>query len=306
MRARNEVAKDVTDRIPVYYRKFPEKSHMEAVPDITAAKQNEANLYKWKMESGRINAQNAKAKPTQIEITPGSEFDTESVSALRKQSGQPVYYEQPAMLKPIPEKPAMLDEWAVQKVIEQPEKITRGAYENAKRRVMVDYKSDKEAGQVILDNIDSWYNAQAPKSGETSAYKASKMVSDINDIANTFNKTKGATTPYELSRAYIADAINAEITKASPDMRAITKDIGRAVAVARPLQERVKTNAVAASSRSGTRNELSAFIHKSPQSAQAQYNLGQMFTQGSPILREAVNYSQSLSAPIGTMIPFKR
>ena len=108
-------------------------------------------------------------------------------------------------------------------------------------------------------------------------------------------------------------AINNRIERDIPELRASTRAMAPNYAVQAPIEERIG-KATVNQPTSGFLaipgiNEVANFwttFNRRPQGAQFKYNVGQIFTQGSPILREAVNYSQSLSAPIGTMIPFKR
>jgi hypothetical protein len=176
--------------------------------------------------------------------------------------------------------------------------VSRGAYEDARRRIAVDFKNDRVAGQKVIDNLDEWAQAQGIGStkGTKNAYNASKLVTDLNKFAKTFAKTPGATSPYELSRSYMAQALNKQIEKISPELREATRDMAVNMAIIDPINNRL-AKATTQQPKSGffagltePIAELSTTLHRRPQGAQLKYNMGRAFIEGSPILKDAYKY----------------
>lgn len=278
---RDNLARDITAQVPIFKQVTPAKTHFEVAP------------------SDEIIAATKAAESKELSSNLGKKGAY--VKAMNKWERDPyaTFMEKPEA--PIPTSIPIdknIEPWQLLEIVDEPQVVSRGAYEEARRAIAVKFKNDRVAGKKVIDNLDEWAQAHGlgKSKGLKNAYSASQMVTDLNNFAKTFAKTPGATTPYELSRSYMAQALNNQIGKVAPELRAASRDMAVNMAILNPLKDRIAKSTVQ-QPKSGwfaglleTPKELSTTLHRRPQGAQLKYNMGRTFIEGSPMLKNAYKY----------------
>lgn len=165
------------------------KSHQEAIPDAANITANEAENFKYNLEAGRINAANKRAKPKIVEVDPKTIKGNKGLSLLSSQmekSGKraPIYMEIQPEPVPLPQRPAMRDQWTTMDVIEEP------AYFESRMPIAKAY-NQKTAQQNRAYQLSAKPELGDPRSAA--------------EIARGFNRSFGEVAP-DVRAAAMADA----------------------------------------------------------------------------------------------------
>lgn len=268
-KAREELANGIDTRINLGSKMTPTESHFEAVP----SESNPVNNIDLKSNEEMVNQGRSGAYQRAF-----NKWDKDPYASFMQKPDAPNLIENPKDYL----QGASVKDWELQEVIDKhPEKI-KGAVEKAIQSVRIRFKNEPTIGKKVIANIEEWADDMGITSGRkktVGAPSVSGMVTDLTRNSRDFGRIGGATTPFEVSRSELASAINNEIEKNIPELRAATRKMADKMSIIAPIQDRsIKANTVALTSG----------------------------TQGIPVLRAFSNIGTTLSSrPQGAMLKYR-